>query len=354
MIRAMGNRQRSPALLDEDHAAFIQGGVSVIVATRNAELVADAVRGCGCRVSKDRRQRHGTPRSRPDGLVIADIESNGMIAVVFSQPSTHRTIQLKGTDARVVRISPGDRALAARHLAAWVADLCSVGYQPEFATHAPRRGSTCHGRGRVHADVRVPADARPRRRRTAAGLIMAPTLHSIRPALEGAVPAVIATCARDGTPNVSYISEVHYVDPQHVALSFQFFSKTRQNVLENPRATVVVVHPETGAQYRLAVRYLRTEDSGPLFECMKAKLAGIASHSGMTGVFRLRGSDVYRVDAISEVEATAVVRPRPRSITSRPLRAAVTRMAGAPDLATLFDTLLDCLRDGSASSTRWC
>lgn len=42
---------------------------------------------------------------------------------------------------------------------------------------------------------------------------MVPTLHSIRPALEGAVPAVIATCARDGTPNVSYISEVHYVDP---------------------------------------------------------------------------------------------------------------------------------------------
>jgi adenylate cyclase len=175
---------------------------------------------------------------------------------------------------------------------------------------------------------------------------MAPTLHSIRPALEGAVPAVIATCARDGTPNVSYISEVHYVDPQHVALSFQFFSKTRQNVLENPRATVVVVHPETGAQYRLAVRYLRTEDSGPLFECMKAKLAGIASHSGMTGVFRLRGSDVYRVDAISEVEATAVRAAAAPVNYIAPLRAAVTRMAGAPDLATLFDILLDCLRDG--------
>ncbi|MDQ1346008.1 MAG: adenylate cyclase, partial [Pseudomonadota bacterium] len=100
------------------------------------------------------------------------------------------------------------------------------------------------------------------------------TLHAIRPCFEGAVPAVIATCALDGTPNVSYISEVHYVDARHVALSFQFFSKTRQNVLENPRATVVVIHPDTGAQYKLAVRYLRTEDSGPLFECMKAKLAG--------------------------------------------------------------------------------
>ena len=175
---------------------------------------------------------------------------------------------------------------------------------------------------------------------------MVPALHSIRPALEGAVPAVIATCARDGTPNVSYISEVHYVDPEHVALSFQFFSKTRQNVLENPRATLVVIHPDTGAQYRLAVRYLRTEESGPLFESMKAKLAGIASHSGMTGVFHLRGSDVYRVDSVTEVCATSILPAAAPVNYIAPLRAAVTRMAGAPDLAALFDNLLDCLRDG--------
>jgi adenylate cyclase len=173
-----------------------------------------------------------------------------------------------------------------------------------------------------------------------------PTLPSIRPALDGAVPAVIATCAPDGTPNVSYISEVHYVDCEHVALSFQFFSKTRQNVLENPRATVIVIHPDTGAQYRLAVRYLRTEEAGPLFECMKAKLAGIASHSGMTGVFRLRGADVYRVESIAAVyDAPLLPAAAPVNYVAA-LRAAVTRMAGAPDLASLFDCLLDCLRDG--------
>lgn len=171
------------------------------------------------------------------------------------------------------------------------------------------------------------------------------SLHTLRPCFEGAVPAVIATCSRDGTPNVSYISEVHFVDAHHVALSFQFFSKTRQNVLENPRATVIVIHPDTGAQYKLAVSYLRTEESGPLFECMKAKLAGIASHAGMTGVFQLRGSDVYRVESVSEVYGTPLEAPPAPEVDVTTLRACMARLSAAGDLASLLDELLDVLAD---------
>lgn len=170
-------------------------------------------------------------------------------------------------------------------------------------------------------------------------------LDAIRPCLEGAIPAVIATCARDGTPNVSYISEVHYVDPEHVALSFQFFSKTRQNVLENPRASVVVIHPESGAQYKLSVQYLRTEESGPLFESMKAKLAGIASHTGMAGVFRLRGADVYRVDDIVQVYGTPMHALPPRLNALAALRQGIPRLAGAADLETLLDNALAVMRE---------
>jgi adenylate cyclase len=167
------------------------------------------------------------------------------------------------------------------------------------------------------------------------------SLKSIRACLEGAVPAVIATCARDGTPNVSYVSEVHFVDAEHVALSFQFFSKTRENVLANPRATVVVAHPETGVHYRLAVRYLRTEDSGPLFDCMKAKLAGIASHSGMNGVFRLRGSDIYRVESVREVPGTSSSIAPSEPVGLAEVRCSMARLSGAHDLAGLVDGLLD-------------
>ena len=139
------------------------------------------------------------------------------------------------------------------------------------------------------------------------------TIDSVRECLEGTVPGVIATCSDDGTPNVAYLSQVEYVDGRHVALSFQFFNKTRQNILANASAELLVVHPVSAAMYRIRARYLRTESEGPLFERMKAKLAGIASHTGMAGVFKLRGADVYEVAGDRAVPAHARCRePPPR------------------------------------------
>jgi len=132
-MRGMTGDQGQDPPLDADHAAFIQGGVSVIVATRNAEQVADVVRGCGCRVSRDRRRVTVLVEPSRAGTLLDDIAANGMIAVVFSQPSTHRTIQLKGSDARVVKLTAADRAVAAQHLRDWSEDLCRIGYTPEFA-----------------------------------------------------------------------------------------------------------------------------------------------------------------------------------------------------------------------------
>lgn len=171
------------------------------------------------------------------------------------------------------------------------------------------------------------------------------TLDAIRPCLEGAIPGNLATCAPDGTPNVSYLSQVEYVDSQHVALSFQFFNKTHENILANPWATLVVVHPLTAARYRLSMRYLRTETSGPLFERMKAKLAGIASHFGVSDVFRLRGSDVYRVQHIEALPgATLVEPPAQRSLLSA-LRRSTERLAACSELAALLETALAALAD---------
>ncbi|BBL70616.1 GAF domain-containing protein [Methylogaea oryzae] len=167
-------------------------------------------------------------------------------------------------------------------------------------------------------------------------------LDAIRDCLEGVIPGLMATCAPDGMPNVACLSQVEYVDGEHLALSYQFFNTTRGNILANPQARLIVTHPRTGARYRLLLRYLRTETEGALFERMKAKLAGIASHTGMSDVFRLLGSDVYRVLEIEPVPGAAHEPAPPRSPLAA-LRAATAALSDCGDLESLINAALDCL-----------
>jgi len=175
-----------------------------------------------------------------------------------------------------------------------------------------------------------------------------PALGDLRRCFEGAVPSTIATCAPDGMPNVAYLSQVHYVDDAHVALSFQFFNTTRRNILANPRATVQVVDALTAAHYRLQLEYLRTESEGPLFESMKAKLAGIASHTGMSKVFRLQGSDVYRVLSVEHVFGDVPAGRGARGQQLAALRACLGELARCADMEQLFDVALRVLEQHCA------
>jgi len=173
---------------------------------------------------------------------------------------------------------------------------------------------------------------------------MSLTLSALRPCMEGAIPATMATCSADGTPNVAYLSQVFYVDDAHVALSFQFFNKTRQNILAQPQATVLMLHPQTAQFYRLHLRYLRTETSGPVFEGMKAQLAGIASHEGLADVFRLRGSDIYAVLGIEAVSGQPLPAPPARSGQLALLRRASDCLSRSTSLDALLNGLIDTLR----------
>ncbi len=119
---------------------------------------------------------------------------------------------------------------------------------------------------------------------------------------QGVTPALIATCDAAGIPNVTYLSQVFMVDEGRVALSCQFFNKTKKNVLVNPMATIQLYDPLVFDAFRVVVKYDHAETEGKLFETMSRRIDAIASHVGMAGVFRLLSADVYDVISVEKIE----------------------------------------------------
>lgn len=69
------------------------------------------------------------------------------------------------------------------------------------------------------------------------------TLHAIRRILDGAIPPTLCSVSADGVPHVNLLSHVEYVDAHHVALTFQFFNRSRANILATRRVALMVEDP---------------------------------------------------------------------------------------------------------------
>ena len=172
------------------------------------------------------------------------------------------------------------------------------------------------------------------------------SLFGVRRMMEGVIPPVLCTASPDRVPNVSYLSLCEYVDPLHIALSWQFFNRSRENVLATRRAALTLDDPYTGGGVCLQLEYQRTETEGPVFERLRAKLMGVASHIGMDKVFHLRGADIYRVLEMRRVPGRRELpAAAPRVDLPTNSRLLSERMAHCEDLADLLDTLLGGLAE---------
>lgn len=123
----------APVLLSPEHIAMVDRGVSVIVASRDAALRPSIMRGVGSAISADGTQVTVFLRRSQSLQLMQDIEAGGGLAVVFSEPPTHRTLQLKARQASLRPASPTDQPQLARYLASMQCELAQVGYGPEFA-----------------------------------------------------------------------------------------------------------------------------------------------------------------------------------------------------------------------------
>ena len=120
-------------------------------------------------------------------------------------------------------------------------------------------------------------------------------------AMKGIVPSTMSTCNLEGVPNISYISQLYYVDENHVAISNQFFNKTIRNIRENPLACVNIVSPEDFSMWVLDLKYSHSETESDLFEQMEMQLEAIASMQGREDVFKLKAAEVFTLLSVNKI-----------------------------------------------------
>lgn len=172
-----------------------------------------------------------------------------------------------------------------------------------------------------------------------------PTLADLAACFEGAVPAVLATASGRGVPNVTYLSRVHAVDAERVALSNQFLSKSARNLVENPRASLLLIDPPSQDEFRLSLVYERTERRGPVFDRMRDDVDRLAALAGLEHIFRLQAADVYRVVDIEVVRSAGRAPDGAAGAGPAGLGELCTRLSRCGDLDTLVRTTVDGLSE---------
>jgi len=121
------------APLEEELARFLASRISVQVATCDAQGFTTLVRALGARVAADRRRVTMLLARSQAAPLLAMLRENGQIAVVFSHPVSHRTVQLKGRDAAVEAATPADEAELAPYATAMAAHLAAYDVPEAFA-----------------------------------------------------------------------------------------------------------------------------------------------------------------------------------------------------------------------------
>lgn len=82
--------------------------------------------------------------------------------------------------------------------------------------------------------------------------------------LEGKV-GWVATAAKDGTPNVSIKGSLRVLDDEHLIFADIFSLKTRKNLLENPKAAIMVYEDSSRRGY-VFKGAAELPSSGPLYD----------------------------------------------------------------------------------------
>jgi hypothetical protein len=117
----------SPQRLPPHLVDFLEGGVSLLLATCDASGAPECVRAAGVTVSAERTRVTVLLSERVAARTLANLTAGSTVALTVSRPIDHSTIQLKGRALGTRPAEPGERAIADRYLASFTEALYLVG-----------------------------------------------------------------------------------------------------------------------------------------------------------------------------------------------------------------------------------
>lgn len=117
-------------VIDSEMKAFLQGGVASQLGTASAEGRPNAVNAWGPRVNEDGSLTIFIDTVRAAGP-LSNLATNPRAAVIFADPITYRSIQLKGRWRGASRPTPEEERWVARHRDSLSAALAVIGDDPE-------------------------------------------------------------------------------------------------------------------------------------------------------------------------------------------------------------------------------
>lgn len=107
-------------------------GVSAIVGSCSRALVPSVMRAVGYRVVAEGAEVMVYLARSQSRQLLQDVADTGRVSVVFSEPFSHVTVQLKSARARVVPIPSQVEAELARYRLAMEHEVGKVGFPPTF------------------------------------------------------------------------------------------------------------------------------------------------------------------------------------------------------------------------------
>ncbi len=114
----------------------------------------------------------------------------------------------------------------------------------------------------------------------------------VRETLEKQKPVPIATASKNGMPNVVFVGLLKIIDDENLMLVDNFFQKTAQNLMENPKISILCYNGETKKSFQIKGSTTMCKE-GENYDQMKKWVQGVNPKLPAKGCLMVKIEEIY-------------------------------------------------------------